>query len=141
MECGEREASISIRTDAFDTRGYIEAAKRRATGAIVVFVGVVRDDGIESIEIEAYEEVAVRDLHEIRDDAVAKFDLQEVTIIHRTGTLQVGDDILLIVVSAAHRSNAFAGCEYILERIKERAPIWKREILGCGDRWVKGNTE
>ena len=66
---------------------------------------------------------------------------QEVTLIHRTGTLQVGDDILLIVVSAGHRRIAFAGCEYILERIKERAPIWKREIPGCGDRWVKGNTE
>jgi len=67
--------------------------------------------------------------------------LQEVILIHRTGTLKVGDDILLIVVSAGHQRYAFAGCEYIFERIKEHASFWKREIPGCGDWWVKGNTE
>jgi molybdopterin synthase catalytic subunit len=132
---------IAITRDTFDTGAYIEAAKRRSTGAIVTFVGVVRDDTIESIEIEAYEEVAEKDLHEIRDEAVAKYDLQEVTIVHRTGKLMIGEDILLIVVSAGHRKQAFCGCEYILERVKERAPIWKREIRSDGDRWVKGNNE
>ena len=132
---------IAITREKFDAGAHIEAAKRRTTGAIVTFVGVVRDDAIESIEIEAYEEVAETDLYEIRDEAVAKYDLQEVTIVHRTGKLRVGEDILLIVVSAGHRKQAFSGCEYILERIKERAPIWKREILPDGDRWVKGNYE
>jgi molybdopterin synthase catalytic subunit len=132
---------IAITRDTFDTGAHIEAAKRCTTGAVVTFVGVVRDDTIECIEIEAYEEVAERDFHEIRDEAVAKYDLQEVTILHRTGKLRVGDDILLIVVSAGHRKQAFGGCEYILERIKERAPIWKREILSDGDRWVKGTYE
>lgn len=132
---------IAITGNAFDAGARIEAARRRATGAIVTFVGVVRDDDIEAIEIDAYEEVAVVDLQEIRDKAVTTFCLHEVTIVHRTGTLQVGDDILLIVVSAGHRKQAFSGCEYILERIKERAPFWKREILSDGDRWVKGNLE
>jgi molybdopterin synthase catalytic subunit len=132
---------IALTREKFDAGAQIEAAKLRTTGAIVTFIGIVRDDTIELIEIEAYEEVAEREFHEIRDEAVAKYDLQEVTIVHRTGKLRVGDDILLIVVSAGHRRQAFSGCEYILERIKERAPIWKREILSDGDRWVKGNYE
>jgi molybdopterin synthase catalytic subunit len=141
MEDRDSGGRIAITGDDFDSKAYIQSAKRRTTGAIVTFVGVVRDDNIELIVIEAYEEVAEKDLHEIRDEAVAKYDLQEVTIVHRTGKLEVGDDILLIVVSAGHRKQAFSGCEYILERVKERAPIWKREILSDGDRWVKGNLE
>lgn len=141
MENRDSGGRIAITGDDFDSGAYIKSAKRRTTGAIVMFIGVVRDDTIESIEIEAYEEVADKDLHEIRDEAVAKYDLQEVTIVHRVGNLQVGDNILLIVVSAGHRKQAFSGCEFILERIKERAPIWKREILSDGDRWVKGNHE
>ncbi len=141
MDRGEQGGRIAIAKEEFDIRNCIESAKQRTTGAIVTFVGVVRDDGIDSIEIEAFEEVAEEDLHGIRDEAVVKFGLQEVTILHRTGTLQVGEDILLIVVSAGHRKLAFSGCEYILERIKERAPIWKREILAGGERWVKGNME
>jgi molybdopterin synthase catalytic subunit len=132
---------LAITGDPFDVGFHIDAIKRRTTGAVVTFVGVVRDDGIESIEVEAYEEVALGDLHDIREEAARLFDLQEVTILHRTGSLRVGEDILLIAVAAGHRKEAFAGCEYILERIKERAPIWKREILEDGHRWVRGNME
>jgi molybdopterin synthase catalytic subunit len=132
---------IAVTGEDIDTTAYIEAAKGRATGAIVTFLGVVRDDTIESIEIEAYDEVALQDLTEIRDEAVTKYDLQHVTIVHRVGMLQLGDTILLIVVSAGHRKQAFLGCESILERIKERAPFWKRELLKNGERWVKGNME
>ncbi|MDT8358205.1 MAG: molybdenum cofactor biosynthesis protein MoaE [Methanomicrobiaceae archaeon] len=130
---------IAVTGDEVDPGILIEAAKQRSTGAIVSFVGVVRDDGIESIEIEAYEEVAIGDLLEIRDEAALKYELNDISIVHRVGRLGVGENILVIVVSAGHRGEAFAGCEYILERIKERAPIWKREILPGGDRWVEGN--
>lgn len=133
--------TITITREDFNPGPCIEAAKSGNTGAIVTFIGVVRDDGIESIEIEAYEEVAIRDLTEIRDEAVAEHGLQYVTIIHRIGTLQVGDNILLIIVSAGHRKQAFIGCESILERIKERVPLWKREMLKDGERWVRGNLE
>lgn len=133
--------TIAITKDDFDPGAYIRAVTNRTTGAIVTFVGVVRDNSIESIEIEAYEEVALRDIREIRDEAIARHTLMSVTIIHRVGGLKVGDNILLIVVSAGHRRQAFEGCEEILERIKERAPIWKREILANGDRWVRGDLE
>jgi molybdopterin synthase catalytic subunit len=108
---------------------------------VVTFLGVVRDDGIECLEVEAWEEVALEDMKAIREEAGARFDLQEVTIIHRVGKFAVGDPILLIVVSSGHRKQAFRGCEYVLERIKEQAPFWKKEIMAGGDRWVRGNRE
>lgn len=130
---------IRITQDDMDIGSFIQEARHRTTGAIVIFLGVVRDDGIESMEIEAFEEVACGDLEVIREDAVSRFQLLSVDIVHRIGHLQVGDDILLIVVSAVHRREAFQGCEYILERIKERVPVWKKELLEDGERWVKGD--
>lgn len=132
---------IAITGDGFDIGAHIEAVRQRSTGAVVTFLGVVRDDGIEFLEVEGWEEVALEDLHAIREEAGVKFDLQEVTIIHRVGKLTVGEPILLIVTSSGHRKQAFRGCEYILERIKEQAPFWKREYLAYGDRWVEGNRE
>jgi len=132
---------IGITGNGFDIGAHIEAVKQPTTGAVVTFLGVVRDDGIECLEVEAWEEVALEDMHAIREEAGTKFDLQDVTIIHRIGKLAVGEPILLIVVSSGHRKQAFRGCEYILERIKEQAPFWKREYVGDQDRWVPGNRE
>lgn len=130
---------ISVTNEDIEIGPMIEAAKQRTSGAIVTFLGVVRDDGIESMELFAYDEVAVHDMTEIRDAAVRQFNLQRVDIVHRIGHLRVGENILLIVVAAGHRKEAFQGCEYILERIKERVPIWKKEYLADGHRWVKGH--
>jgi molybdopterin synthase catalytic subunit len=130
---------ISVTNEDIEIGPMIEAAKQRTSGAIVTFLGVVRDDGIESMELFAYDEVAVQDMIEIRDAAVRQFNLQRVDIVHRIGHLRVGENILLIVVAAGHRKEAFQGCEYILERIKERVPIWKKEYLDDGHRWVKGH--
>jgi molybdopterin synthase catalytic subunit len=132
---------ISLTTGDVDVGGMINGAKKRSCGAIITFLGTVRDDGIESIAIEAFEEAALQDLTEIREAAFGQFNLLSVDIVHRTGTLKVGDNILLIIVAAGHRKEAFQGCEYILERIKERVPIWKKEFLAEGYRWVKGNHE
>ena len=130
---------ISVTNEDIEIGPMIEAAKQRTSGAIVTFLGVVRDDGIESMELFAYDEVAVHDMTEIRDDAVRQFNLQRVDIVHRIGHLRVGENILLIVVAAGHRKEAFQGCEYILERIKERVPIWKKEYLADGHRWIEGD--
>jgi molybdopterin synthase catalytic subunit len=130
---------ISVTNEDIEIGPMIEAAKQRTSGAIVTFLGVVRDDGIESMELFAYDEVAVHDMTEIRDAAVRQFNLQRVDIVHRIGHLRVGENILLIVVAAGHRKEAFQGCEYILERIKERVPIWKKEYLADGHRWIEGD--
>ncbi len=86
---------ISVTYDEIEAGAFIEAAKSRETGAIVTFVGVVRDDGIESMELEAYEEVANADLREIAEKVTEKYSLNHVDIIHRIGHLRVGGPSLL----------------------------------------------
>ena len=132
---------IKIQREDVDIGAMIAAAKQRSMGAIVVFDGIVRDDNIDGMEVEAYEEVAIQDMEEIRDEAVRKFRLHSVDIVHRVGNLAVGENIVVIVVGAGHRREGFEGCAYILERIKERAPFWKKEYRKDGARWVKGNLE
>jgi len=99
-------------------------------------LGTVRDDDLLEMEIEAYKEVACEELKRIRDEALNKFDLLSIDIIHRMGRLSVGDNIVIIVCCAPHRTAAFRGCEYIIEEIKKRAPIWKKEIRKDGGRWI-----
>jgi len=131
---------IDVTQDDFDVNEMIGRAKKTSMGALVTFLGVVRDDGIEGIELEAYTEVALAELGAIKDEAFAKFPIHSVDIIHRNGRLKVGDNILLIIVGAGHRREAFEACEYVLERIKQSVPIWKKETVKGGDtRWVPGH--
>ncbi|MDD3070526.1 MAG: molybdenum cofactor biosynthesis protein MoaE [Methanoculleus horonobensis] len=131
---------IGITRDVIDAGVMIEAAKRPGMGALVTFCGVVRDDGgIERMELEVYEEIAVRELETIRDEAIRKYPIESVDIVHRVGTLFVGETILLIVVGAGHRKEAFAASEYIIDRLKQTVPIWKKEFGRDGqERWVPG---
>jgi molybdopterin synthase catalytic subunit len=129
---------IRITGENFDPRTYIQAAIDRDVGGIVSFVGVVRDDGISAIEIETYEEAALQELHAIRDEAMSRFAIHSVDILHRIGRLSVGEYIILIVVGASHRKAAFDACEFIIDRIKETVPIWKKEYTEEGTRWVSG---
>ncbi len=131
---------ISVTRDDFDVNAVIDRVRRPDMGALVTFLGVVRDDGIEVMELEAYEEVAVKELGTIRDEAFAKYPVTAVEVIHRIGRLRVGENILLIVVGAGHRKEAFDACEHILERIKQSVPIWKKEIGKDGERWVPGES-
>ncbi len=127
---------IDITEDDFSIDETIRRAKHPDVGAIVTFLGTVRDDGIQRMELEAYREAALPELERIREEATTRFSLRSVDIIHRIGRLTVGDNIALIVVSAGHRKEAFEGCSYILEELKKRAPIWKKEIASEGERWV-----
>ncbi len=129
---------IAIQHEDVDIGRLINDAKRAGTGAVVVFDGVVRDDDIREMELEAYEEVARRELEKIAEDATRLHNLFHVDIIHRIGRLSVGENILIIVVSAGHRREAYAGSRYIIEEIKKGVPIWKKELRKDGNRWVPG---
>jgi molybdopterin synthase catalytic subunit len=129
---------IAIQHEDVDINRLINEAKRPGTGAIVLFDGVVRDDDIREMELEAYEEVALKDLEKIAEDATRLHSLFHVDIVHRIGRLTVGENILIIVVSAGHRPDAYAGSRYIIEEIKKGVPIWKKELRKDGDRWVPG---
>jgi molybdopterin synthase catalytic subunit len=130
---------IAIQYDDVDIGKLISEAKRPGTGAVVVFDGIVRDDGIREMELEAYEEVALKELEKIAEDAKNQHRLLHVDIIHRIGRLGVGENILVIIVSAGHREEAYAGSRYIIEEIKKGVPIWKKELTKDGDRWVPGD--
>jgi molybdopterin synthase catalytic subunit len=129
---------ISIQTEDVDIGALLNTAKKQGTGAVVVFDGVVRDDEITEMELEAYEDVAKQELVKIAADATVKFGLLHVDIIHRIGRLVVGENILIIVVAAGHRKEAYAGSRFIIEEIKAGVPIWKKELTKDGGRWVPG---
>jgi len=128
---------IAIQHKDVDINRLINEAKRPGTGAVVLFDGVVRDDDIREMELEAYEEVALKDLEKIAEDATQQHNLFHVDIVHRIGRLTVGENILIIVTSAGHRPEAYAGSRYIIEEIKKGVPIWKKEIFEDGEVWVE----
>jgi molybdopterin synthase catalytic subunit len=130
---------IAIQTDDVDIGALIAAAKKQGTGAVVVFDGIVRDDEITEMELEAYEAVATQELEKIARNATDQFSLLHVDIIHRIGRLTVGENILIIVVAAGHRKEAYDGSRFIIEAIKAGVPIWKKELTKDGGRWVPGD--
>jgi molybdopterin synthase catalytic subunit len=130
---------IAIQKEDVDIGALITDAKKHGTGALVVFDGIVRDDKIIEMELEAYQDVATQKLEKIAREATHQFNLLHVDIIHRIGRLAVGENILIIVVAAGHRPQAYAGSRYILEEIKKGVPIWKKELTKDGGRWVPGH--
>ncbi len=112
-------------------------------GALITFEGIVRatnrDKTVTLLEYSAYEPLAVAEMERICQEAVSQFGLIEARLIHRIGSLAVGDLAVSIAVLSAHRAEAFDGCRYIIEQLKARVPIWKREISSDGQEWL-GST-
>jgi molybdopterin synthase catalytic subunit len=128
---------IRITRNDFSIDIEIRNLKRKSCGALCIFVGTVRKErGLKEIEIETYKDMAKRKLGEIERKALERFDIKRATIIHRTGSLALGDNILFIGVGAGHRKAAFAACRFILEEIKKSVPIWKKEIFEGREGWV-----
>lgn len=111
-------------------------------GAVVTFEGVVRNhsNGRRTLylEYEAYTPMAIRKMEEIGAEAKEKFDIDSVGIIHRTGKLDIGETSVAIVVTAAHRRAAFEACHYLIDRLKQVVPVWKKEYFEDGAVWVEG---
>lgn len=114
-------------------------------GAVVTFEGVVRDhsNGQRTLflEYEAYNAMAVRKMEEIGQEAREKFDIQSVGIIHRVGKLEIGETSVAIVVTAAHRRQAFEACQYLIDRLKQVVPVWKKEFFENGAVWAEGEGQ
>jgi molybdopterin synthase catalytic subunit len=133
---------VRIQTEDFDLS--LELKKLRAgdarVGAVAAFVGTVRDrnDGSEvaAMTLEHYPGMTEKSLEEIIEKAKARWDIYDVLIIHRVGPLQIEDQIVLTAVTSAHRGEAFAACEYVMDYLKTLAPFWKKEDTPEGARWV-----
>jgi molybdopterin synthase catalytic subunit len=115
----------------------------RDTGAVVTFLGIVRDDGgqLASMQIEHYPGMTEKAIAAIADEAQARWSLTDVLVIHRYGDLRPGEPIMMVATAARHRAAAFAAAEYLMDYLKSRAPFWKKEIGTDGAEWVSAKEE
>ena len=110
-------------------------------GAVASFLGIVRDlndgDAVSTLFLEHYPGMTERELERICAEAKARWDIHETLVVHRVGELKPTDQIVLVAVAGAHRGEAFAACEFIMDYLKTRAPFWKKEQTPRGGRWVE----
>ena len=132
---------IRIQPEPFDPG--IELARfakdRTDVGAQVSFIGIVRNDGggLGYIEIEHYSGMTEKAIAKIEAEAVARWKLKSCLVIHRFGRLVPGDRIMMVATAAAHRSDAFAAAEFLMDYLKSRAPFWKKEVTAESESWVE----
>lgn len=135
-------ARVCIQTGDFDLS--TEAAALRAAdggvGAVVAFVGTVREHSsgaaVSAMELEHYPGMTEAAIEAMVDAAFARFELRAAKVIHRVGTLQARDQIVLVLVTSAHRGQAFQACEFLMDYLKTQAPFWKKEYTPDGAHWV-----
>jgi molybdopterin synthase catalytic subunit len=115
-----------------------------AEGAVVTFVGVVRNHNLDRhvryLEYEGYEPLALRAFERIVREVGERWPGARMALHHRVGRLEIGEASVAIAAVSAHRGDAFAACRYVIERVKQIAPIWKREFFEGGDVWIEGAT-
>jgi molybdopterin synthase catalytic subunit len=138
--------TVRVQESDFDTGRELDAMTRGRTdvGAMASFVGLVREanDGskVDAMTLEHYPEMTRKALEDICTQAHSRWDLIDTLVIHRVGRLVPGDRIVLVGVTSAHRGEAFAACEFIMDFLKTRAPFWKREETPQGARWVEARA-
>jgi molybdopterin synthase catalytic subunit len=135
-------ARVVIQTQDFDVGAEIAAlrAQDKRVGAVCSFIGTVRDrnDGqsVSTIELEHYPGMTEKSIEDMIDAAFQRFDIYAARVIHRVGLLQPLDQIVLVVVTSAHRGESFQACEFLMDYLKTQAPFWKKEQTPEGARWV-----
>lgn len=135
--------AVKVQTEDFDVGAEIAAMTRsnHAVGAMASFVGYVRDandgSGVAAMTLEHYPGMTESALEDIVTQAKTRWDILDALVIHRYGRLVPGDQIVLVVVTGAHRGEAFAACEFMMDFLKTRAPFWKKEETPEGERWVE----
>ncbi len=134
---------VRVQQEDFDIGAEIAQlrAGHRNIGAVASFVGIVRDinegAAVGSITLEHYPGMTEKALTEIADKAKARWNLDDVLIVHRVGTLAAADQIVLVVTTSSHRGDAFAACQFVMDYLKTEAPFWKKEATAEGPRWVE----
>jgi len=120
----------------------VAAVASPAAGAINVFLGVVRDNNlgrrVDHLVYDAYPSMAEKVMRELAEDAKARFGLEDCAILHRTGRLEIGETSLLIAISCGHRAESFEGGHWLVNEVKKRVPVWKKEVWDDGEEWVEG---
>ena len=134
--------AVRIQQEDFSQDEEIAALKAssKRIGGIATFLGCARDfsEGCEvsAISFDAYGSMALSELNRLRSDAIEKFGLLDARIVHRIGTVRGGANIVFIAAGAEHRVAALEACRWMIDELKQRVPIWKKEITSQGDAWV-----
>lgn len=138
---------VSIRPEDFDVSAECAALRAGLTdiGAVVSFIGTVRQSAgaqaLSALELEHYPGMTERAILSMIDEAVARFGLRTARVVHRVGRLLPGEQIVLVLAATAHRKDAFAGCEFLMDYLKTQAPFWKKEHVGEHAYWVDARVD
>jgi molybdopterin synthase catalytic subunit len=133
---------FELTEDVLDPRPLIEKVQQSGSGALVLFLGVVRDEDqgrkVRYLEYDAYRSMAEKEMRRVGEEVVARWPSTRIAMRHRVGRLAVRETALIVAVSAPHRSEAFEACRHAIDRIKEIVPIWKKEVWEDGEAWLDG---
>ena len=134
---------FKITSDSINLETVKTDGENHGIGARSVFEGVVRNTNeghqVRKLEYECYESLAIKEGNQILDEAIEKYDLIDAFCIHRVGTLEIGEIAVVVVATSGHRDEVFKGCRYIIDEVKSRVPIWKKEHYEDGEtEWLKG---
>lgn len=136
------DLNVHLVREKIETQKILENIKQPEDGAVALFEGIVRNHsrGRKTLylEYEAYEDMALRQMQSLVDDAKKKLPIRDAVIIHRLGRLEIGETSVLIVVSSAHRAAAFDACRWLIDTLKQQVPIWKKEFFEDGTAWAPG---
>jgi len=136
---------IKITDNPIDVDEVIRAASAMGAGAVNVFIGTIRDTAVDKkvvrLEYEAYESMAVSETQKIVDEASKKWELMGFAISHRTGIVKPGEVAVAVAVSTKHRRASFEACQYIIDNLKEKVPIFKKEVFEDGAEWISALSE
>jgi MoaE-MoaD fusion protein len=139
---GGAPSRIELTHDVIDAKKITDALKTGEDGAVTVFDGIVRNNtrGRQTLYLEysAYDAMALAQMQQLAAEAIAKFGVRDVAVVHRLGRLEVGETSILIAVASAHRGAAFEACRWLIDTIKKQVPIWKQEHFVDGAVWVDG---
>jgi molybdopterin synthase catalytic subunit/molybdopterin converting factor small subunit len=139
---GISQPLVSLTREPILAEPIVASAKRGEDGAVVVFDGIVRNNsrGRQTLylDYEAYEEMALKQMNELAREAMTRFGVRHLTIVHRLGHLDIGETSVLIVVASAHRSQAYEASRWLIDTLKKTVPIWKRETFVDGAVWADG---
>lgn len=133
---------IRVTEDELRPDEAVAAVESPAAGAVNVFLGVVRDNNlgrrVDHLVYDAYPSMAEKVMRELAEEAKSRFDLIDCAVLHRTGRLEIGETSLLIAVSSGHRAASFEGGHWLVNEIKKRVPVWKKEVWEDGEEWIEG---
>ena len=133
---------VELVQDAIDSQRLVDGLKAGEDGAVAIFDGIVRNNtrGRQTLYLDytAYESMALEQMRKLGFEAISRYNVRDVLMVHRLGRLQVGETSILIAVASAHRGAAFDACRWLIDTLKQQVPIWKKEVFVDGAVWAAG---